>query len=391
MTGSLTGSSALELAVYDSSGTFNLTGDASGFTGSLTTASSITTNLAAGTYNFSSLTPNGTLNLASGTRVNVTGVASGSSLLAILRNTVGNATVISKIGGDIELLMGGVSPTIRANHTISGPGSRQAVRLNSNTGGATTTTVDGGRTLALDKGALLRLESHSTLKVCGALTIDNDTLQLGHWSVGAYEGKLLIEGGDVSIKNFELLGGSANSSAHSSVVMNSGTLKLTGAGNAFSNVGEAASRTTYVDVALNGGVIKTEGNSWTLNRNATIGGIEVQTGTGRITLGNSDTTMLLRGTITNEGNLGLAGTATVDLTDKTAFKLYNGRGSANEYSGTGNYSGSGFLIGDTAQYYLVKGGENRSLTGAFSTLNGADVVENAETGSVVISAAAELW
>ena len=86
------------------------------------------------------------------------------------------------------------------------------------------------------------------------------------------------------------------------------------------------------------------------------------------------------GTIYNNGAMTLAGTGTVNLSgNERAFELYNGDG-GNTYSN----GDSGYLTSGSAYYYLIKGGEN-------STLSGSPTIANTtlEGNSLIVSGTAD--
>ena len=185
----------------------------------------------------------------------------------------------------------------------------------------------------------LRVESELKARVLegGALTVAGNLI-LGH-NTATNPGMLEIAGGDVKVAGINLV------NTTNSLTMTDGTFEVTNAGNAFT--GNSTGNNT---VELTGGTLKATQNSWTLNHNATLGDIGVETSAGNtLTIGASGLTTTLTGIIDNSGTLALAGTMNVT---KDADE-----GSTGERYSEGD---NGFLITGSSSYTLVSGNTGAS-------------------------------
>lgn len=152
------------------------------------------------------------------------------------------------------------------------------LRLNT-WGGQKTYTIASGKSLTLDK-VNLRLESQAKMAVNGTLSVA-DRIQLGYASSDAAEntqGGLSIVGGSVIAKEFEVLYAGSGSNSNQ-LDMSSGSLRITGA-NMFTN------QSNPLNASFTGGALVAEGNSWVMNRVATVSNVSVRSLSGNsITLG----------------------------------------------------------------------------------------------------------
>lgn len=132
----------------------------------------------------------------------------------------------------------------------------------------------------------LYVSSYQTLVVKGGTVTVDSVAHLGHEKGAEYASALDIQSGTVKLGQIK-----AETAESSTVSMSGGSLQVTREGNAFVNgIGE---------VNLSGGTLVANGNNWTLNHDASVGGIGVETDkTHTITLGTSTTTTTLTGDIT---------------------------------------------------------------------------------------------
>lgn len=182
-------------------------------------------------------------------------------------------------------------------------------------------------------GKELYVSSFQTLTVQGGTVVVDGTAHLGHKLGAQYASALDIQSGSVKLGQIK-----GETAGVSTVSMSGGSLQVTNEGNAFVNgIGE---------VNLSGGTLVADGNNWTLNHNATLGNVDVETDdTHSITLGASGTTTTLAGQVSvSEGsnavlNGSYAGSGNILLQDGASLTLGQNFGTADGssvgLSGTG--------------------------------------------------------
>lgn len=213
-----------------------------------------------------------------------------------------------------------------------------------------------GENAVLHIGKDLYVSSYQTLVVKGGEVAVDGVAHLGHKDGSKYASTLDIQSGTVKLGQIQ-----TETAESSTISMSGGSLQVTHEGNAFVNgIGE---------VNLSGGTLVANGNNWTLNHDASVGGIGVETDkTHTITLGTSDTTTTLTGDVTlNAGSNAVlngtyAGTGTVGLEDGASLTLgqnfSTAAGSSVGLSGTGtvqvNWTGTLGSIDDgfTDAYHM---------------------------------------
>ena len=305
------------------------------------------------------------------------------------------------------------------------------VTSNSNQGSNTASTVDvyvvardvlSATTLKTDNwnndynNTRIALSLGTDAKVAGINSANASTK--GGASMGAY-----IRSGELSITSH-----TTSVDAYASTSESAYTLEITGAGTYTSNayimgnvnlaMSGAGSQTFSGDVTRFNGTITTtagtlaftnavsaaalNGTGGTLQANGglTVGGgtyagtlttsaLTVNTGTLTLTGGSITNAMTVSGsgtlafnaqdpasvtvahTITNAGTITLAGSATVGNPENyNQFKE-----GSNKYSGQETYAGSGYIVGSTAQFYLIQGSGSGSLSGDMTLTNAKRITE----------------
>ena len=268
------------------------------------------------------------------------------------------------------------TPTLRGNLEVTGN-----VSLNSRDSG---NSPDGDRMRrwgidsngALSVGGTLWLTNMQKMVVSGGDLVAAGGIILGHGdngANGAYKAKLQLDSGSVTTSGIEFKGG------YNSVVMNGGTLELTG----------TAGIASAIDTTITGGTLVAKEASWGIT-GATIGGatvaedgtlncaVQIQT-TGGNTITLTNATIL--GTLDNAaGKLVLGGT--IDITSSG----YQSVTTTMEYSSS---TGNGYARTNTV-YSLVTTAENLSIAENTQwTVDGSS--SNASYSNGVVSVAGADW
>ena len=296
----------------------------------------------------------GTLRMASALKQTTNVTVQAGATVDLQQSGMNNAAVVTlmgsgKISGGGDVLVSNTgefvfskdgTTNLTANYVFMGTNEAQLNGHGYDSDGHTLNIGGENTTASIStQTSDLRVESELKARVLagGALTVAGN-LVLGH-NTATNPGMLEIAGGDVKVAGIHLV------NTTNSLTMTDGTFEVTTAGNAFT--GDSSGNNT---VELIGGTLKATQNSWTLNHNATLGDIGVETSAGNtLTIGASRLTTTLTGIIDNSGTLALAGTMNVT---KDADE-----GSTGERYSEGD---NGFLITDFSSYTLVSGNTDAS-------------------------------
>ena len=176
------------------------------------------------------------------------------------------------------------------------------------------------------------------------------------------------------------------------------TLEITGAGGTssikvLSNISLAmsgtGSQTFNGDMSQFNGSINVTNGTLELTPSGAIATHAVNVGSnGKLTIAPQNNGVITAfGTMVNEGNLTLSGTVALNSSDLSAYQVVVGTEGDQKYTRNGgvSYDTSGYLV-SSAQYYLVKGGAESTLTGTVTIdpATGELVSQDTDTKSIIV-------
>ena len=221
-----------------------------------------------------------------------------------------------------------------------------------------------------------------------------------------YDGGTAFYSSDSTVRTLDITG-SGNSSTSIKVLDNinltmsgTGTQTFSGDVSRFNGTITTTAGTLAFTNAITAAALNGTGGTLQANGGLTVGGgtyagtlttsaLTVNTGTLTLTGGSITNAMTVSGsgtlafnaqdpasvtvahTITNAGTITLAGSATVGNPENyNQFKE-----GSNKYSGRETYAGSGYIVGSTAQFYLIQGSGSGSLSGDMTLTNAKRITE----------------
>ncbi len=274
-----------------------------------------------------------------------------SEFQGVLSKTTGAGTLVLNEG---QVMLTG-DQSIDVNTQIDG----DELRLNANNVGQNAVVTLNKALSYTDKtNSFLRLESGAKLLVADNGVLEVGKVELGHIDEAGNVGHLEIAtGGTVTAGSVAI----ATDSDGGTLVMNGGTLELTG------TEGIAAG----ISTTITAGTLVAKEASWGIT-GATIGGWDAVNNAPKVTISGTQTITLtnakLTSTLKNTGNLNLAGTINISNTEAAAFQTT--KNGADWFSTTGDANGNGFRFA-TLDYTIATGtGIVTSADGLKWSLNG---------------------
>jgi autotransporter-associated beta strand protein len=333
------------------SGKLILSGNSSGLTGNVYINNGIAQ--AAGTNALGT----GTVTVADGATLELSGGVSPANALAITGSGVGGAGVVHNVSGTNTLsgtITAGGASTIAADSgttlnltgnltgagrdlTFAGAGNIAASRITTGTGAVTvnstgTVTYNGGSTAntytgdtTVNSGTLVLAKTGGTTAIAGNLAVNGGTVQLNAGNQIADTASVALAGsGTLNLNGqSETLGQLTSASSATTVALGAGALTLSGPNNSSSNYAGAITGAAGSSVTVNGsGKVYLTGNN----------------------SGFSGSTSVTNGTLNVSGSNNVLGSGAVSVSNAGNFQLQGGitLGNAVTINGTGT-SGNGAI------------------------------------------------